>query len=56
MTKREMIDQIQRLNASAKPEFLADFEEEDLLAYLHQLKELERDRRRQAELETVAVG
>lgn len=41
MTKREMIDQIQRLNRSARPEFLARFPEEHLLDYLHQLKELQ---------------
>jgi hypothetical protein len=45
MTKRELIDHIQRLNPTAKPTFLADFEEEELLAYLHQLSELERERR-----------
>ncbi len=45
MTKREMIDQIRRLNPTAHPDFLADFQEEDLLAYLHQLSEVERERR-----------
>lgn len=45
MTKREMIDKIRRLNPTAKPDFLADFAEEDLLAYLHQLTEVERERR-----------
>jgi len=41
MTKREIIDQIMRLNRSAKPGFLARFSAENLLAYLHQLKELQ---------------
>ncbi len=46
MEKRELINSIQQLNPTAKPEFLANFSTEDLLAYLHQLQELERDRRR----------
>jgi len=45
MTKREMIDQIRRFNPTAQPDFLADFQETDLLAYLHQLSEVERERR-----------
>jgi hypothetical protein len=45
MTKRDIIDQIRRLNATASPAFLAGFEDADLLAYLQQLKELERERR-----------
>ena len=45
MTKREMIDQILRLNRSAKPVFLAQFSDEQLLAYLHQLKELQYEHR-----------
>ncbi len=45
MSKRETINQIRRLNPTAQPEFLASFEQDELLAYLHQLQELERDRR-----------
>jgi hypothetical protein len=45
MSKRETIDLIRRFNNTAQPEFLANFDQEDLLAYLHQLQELERDRR-----------
>lgn len=45
MSKREAIDQIRRFNPSAQAEFLATFQLADLLAYLHQLQELERERR-----------
>jgi hypothetical protein len=38
MSKREMIDRIMARNPSARPEFLADFSEEELGAYLHQLE------------------
>lgn len=55
MTKTELIDQIRRLNRSAQPEFLESFTQEELLAYLHQLKELERDRRRIEMMELVAA-
>ena len=44
MSKREAIDQILRVNRSARAEFLASFDRDELLAYLHQLQELERDR------------
>ncbi len=44
MSKRETIDLIRRINPSAQPEFLSHFEQMDLLAYLHQLQEVERDR------------
>ncbi len=47
MSKRETIDRIRRLNPTAQPEFLATFEAPDLLAYLHQLQELDRERRDQ---------
>jgi len=47
MSKRETIDRIRRLNPTAMPEFLATFEDGDLLAYLHQLQELDRERRDQ---------
>ena len=39
MTKREIIDCICEINKSAKPEFLADFSEEELNAYLERLME-----------------
>lgn len=51
MSKRDMIDRIRRLNPSARPEFLAEFEESDLLEYLRQLSELEHEQMRQAERE-----
>jgi hypothetical protein len=44
MSKRETIDRIRRLNPTALPEFLAHFEDADLLAYLYQLQELDRER------------
>ena len=56
MTKREIIDRIRCLNSGAKTEFLASFEQEDLLAYLHQLQEVERDRQRTESSPPVLVG
>lgn len=57
MNKRTIIDHIRQLNSSAQPEFLAGFAQEQLLAYLHQLQEVERERRRQQEAaEPVLVG
>jgi hypothetical protein len=41
MSKRQIIDRIMHLNLSATPEFLAQFDESDLLAYLRQLCEVE---------------
>jgi hypothetical protein len=41
MTKRELIDYICKINKTAKPEFLADFTEEQLNAYLEHLMELD---------------
>ena len=41
MSKRELIDCICQINKSAKPEFLADFSEEDLQVYLKHLMELD---------------
>jgi len=41
MSKRELIDCICQINRSASPEFLADFTEEDLNAYLEHLMELD---------------
>jgi len=40
MSKRELIDCICEINKSAKPEFLANFSEEDLRIYLEHLMEL----------------
>ena len=51
MSKRDMIDRIRRLNPTAQPEFLAEFNDEDLLAYLRQLTELEREQSRNAKHE-----
>jgi hypothetical protein len=41
MTKRELIDRICSININARPEFLARFCEEDLVAYLDHLMELQ---------------
>lgn len=38
MTKRQIIDEILTLNRSAKPEFLAGFEDTDLDQYLRHLR------------------
>ncbi|GMU22737.1 MAG: hypothetical protein AMXMBFR13_28220 [Phycisphaerae bacterium] len=46
MSKREIIERIQRLNPTAQPEFLASFSDEDLLAYLQQLQEVAREKHR----------
>ncbi len=43
VSKREIIDHIRRINTSAQTEFLASFSDEDLLAYLHHLQEVQRD-------------
>ncbi|MHC4122385.1 MAG: hypothetical protein ACYSSI_02335 [Planctomycetota bacterium] len=40
MSKRELIDYICEINKSAKPEFLANFLEEQLQEYLDHLLEL----------------
>ncbi len=48
MDKREMIEQIRRLNPTAQPDFLSKFTEVDLLAYLHQLQEVAREHRQHA--------
>ena len=40
MNKRELIECICEINTSAKPEFLANFSESDLTAYLDHLMEL----------------
>ena len=41
MSKRELIDYICKINKTAKPEFLANFSEEDLNTYLEHLMELD---------------
>ncbi len=41
MSKRELIDCICEINKTAKTEFLAEFGEEDLNAYLEHLMELD---------------
>jgi hypothetical protein len=41
MSKRELIDCICEINRSAKPEFLANFTENELTAYLEHLMELD---------------
>jgi hypothetical protein len=41
MNKRELIDCICEINRSAKPEFLANFTEEELNTYLEHLMELD---------------
>jgi hypothetical protein len=41
MSKRELIDCICEINRSAKPEFLANFTEEELNTYLEHLMELD---------------
>ncbi len=41
MDKTELIERICAINISAKVEFLAQFSEEDLTAYLEHLQELD---------------
>lgn len=41
MSKRELIDCICEINRSAKPEFLANFTEDELNTYLEHLMELD---------------
>ena len=41
MSKRELIDCICEINRSARPEFLANFSEEELSNYLEHLMELD---------------
>jgi len=41
MDKKELIDCICELNKGAKPEFLAEFSQEELNAYLEHLMELD---------------
>ena len=44
MTKRQLIDEIRRINTSAQIEFLAQFEEPDLKQYLEHLEDALRRR------------
>lgn len=39
MTKRQLIDDIRRYNATAQPQFLAQFDEEALKQYLEHLEQ-----------------
>ena len=41
MSKKDLIDRICEINKTAKPEFLANFTEEELNAYLEHLMELD---------------
>ncbi len=41
MDKKELIERISEINTTAKTEFLAQFSEEDLAAYLNHLMELD---------------
>jgi hypothetical protein len=45
MSKLEIIDHIRRINATAQAEFLSSFADNDLLAYLRQLQEVQREQR-----------
>lgn len=56
MSKRDLIDRIRRLNPTARAEFLASFNEDDLLAYLHQLQEVEREHRLAERTEPALAG
>ena len=46
MTKRQLIDEILTLNHSARPSFLAKFEDADLSEYLQHLQAVRQPRRR----------
>jgi hypothetical protein len=39
MSKRQLIDDIRQLNPTAQPQFLAQFEEDELQQYLDHLKD-----------------
>jgi hypothetical protein len=56
VSKYELIDHIRRINASASPDFLAAFSEEDLLAYFCQLQELQHELAQRHEAEPALVG
>jgi len=40
MDKREVIEEIMRINHTARPEFLSRFKEEHLIEYLRHLREI----------------
>jgi hypothetical protein len=42
MTKRQLIDDIRRLNTTAQPQFLLQFDEEALSQYLEHLQSAQR--------------
>lgn len=42
MSKRQLIDDIRRLNPTAMPQFLAQFDEDSLRQYLEHLQDAER--------------
>jgi len=46
MTKRQLIDEITHLNPTARPVFLADFDDTDLAEYLQHLRWLLRPGRK----------
>jgi hypothetical protein len=41
MDKQELIESIREINKTARPEFLAEFSEEDLNTYLEHLAQLD---------------
>ena len=55
MTKREIIDRIIQINASARPEFLAEFSHESLADYLAHLSEVQAERHEPIFLEPALV-
>jgi hypothetical protein len=48
MNKRQLIDDIRRFNNTARPEFLAQFDEEALRQYLQHLEEARQKHLRKA--------
>lgn len=50
MKKRQLIDDIRKLNTSAPARFLSQFDEKALAAYLKNLRESQERRNRHAEL------
>lgn len=56
MTKRETIDCIMEINASAKPEFLASFSHKSLQEYLDHLTEVFAEQHEVAFLEPALAG
>ena len=56
MSKPEIIENIRKINTTARSEFLSSFSDDDLLAYLHQLQEVQRDRIVSRRREPALVG